>query len=49
MEVNDKCWRGDDCELCGGVRQGLRVIAQHTQKHADAMEDRVRDDLVITL
>lgn len=43
VEVNDKCWRGDECELCSGVRQGLGVVAQHTQKHADVMEDRVCD------
>ena len=43
VEVNDKCWRGDECELCSGVSQGLGVVAQHTQKHADVMEDRVCD------
>lgn len=48
VEVNDKCWRGDDCELCSGVRQGLGVLAQHTQIHADALEDRVGDLLITT-
>lgn len=41
VEVNDRCWRGDDCELCSGVRQGLGVVAQHTQRHADVLDDRV--------
>ena len=42
VEVNERCWRGDECELCSGVRQGLGIVAQHTQIHADAMEERVR-------
>ena len=42
IEVNERCWRGDDCELCSGVRQGLGTVAQHTQRHSDALEDRVR-------
>ncbi len=40
-EVNERCWRGDDCLLCAGVRQGVSNIAQHTERHADAMEHRV--------
>ena len=41
VEVNNRCWRGDDCELCGGVRQGLATVADHTQRHADVLEHRV--------
>ena len=41
VEVNDRCWRGDDCELCAGVRQGISTVSQHTQHHADALEHRV--------
>jgi sorting nexin-8 len=42
VEVNAKCWRGDGCELCSGVRQGVSSIAAHTQQHGDALEHRVR-------
>ena len=42
VEVNERCWRGDECELCSGVRSGLGTVAQHTQRHSDALEDRVR-------
>ncbi|KAK7687879.1 hypothetical protein QCA50_009098 [Cerrena zonata] len=49
VEVNERCWRGDDCELCSGVRQGLSTVAQHTQIHADAMEERTRRLLYSTL
>ena len=45
VEVNDRCWRGDDCELCAGVRQGISAVSQHTQRHADALEHRVSDAL----
>lgn len=41
VEVNERCWRGEGCELCGGVRQGLVEMAAHTQKHSDALEHRV--------
>lgn len=42
VEVNAKCWRGDECELCSGVRQGVSSVAAHTQQHGDALEHRVR-------
>lgn len=42
VEVNAKCWRGDECELCAGVRQGISNVAQHTRQHGDALEHRVR-------
>ena len=41
VEVNAKCWRGDECELCSGVRQGVSSLAAHTQEHGDALEHRV--------
>ncbi|KAI0923941.1 hypothetical protein AcV5_009337 [Taiwanofungus camphoratus] len=41
VEVNERCWRGEGCELCGEVRQGLVEMAAHTQKHSDALEHRV--------
>ena len=41
VEVNAKCWRGEECELCSGVRQGLTTVATHTQQHGDALEHRV--------
>lgn len=40
-EVNERCWRGDDCELCEGVRHGVGEIAGHVQTHADLLEQRV--------
>ncbi|OBZ73642.1 Sorting nexin MVP1 [Grifola frondosa] len=49
VEVNERCWRGDECELCAGVRQGLVHIASHTQKHADSLEHRSRIMLYSTL
>lgn len=41
-EVNQRCWRGDECELCTGVRQGVSSVAQHVERHGDAVEHRVR-------
>lgn len=41
VEVNERCWRGEDCELCAGVRQGLVHVSAHTQRHADTLEHRV--------
>lgn len=42
IEVNDRCWRGDDCELSNGVRQGLEQVAIHTQRQSELSEIRVR-------
>jgi sorting nexin-8 len=42
VEVNERCWRGDDCELCDGVRHGVEQVAHHTQAHSDLLEQRVR-------
>jgi len=42
VEVNERCWRGDDCELCDGVRHGVEQVAQHTQAHSDLLEQRTR-------
>ena len=41
VEVNQRCWRGDECELCSGVRQGISEVAAHAERHGDAMEHRV--------
>ena len=45
VEVNQRCWRGDDCELCDGVRHGVGRIAEHTQQQSDLLEQRVRPSL----
>lgn len=42
VEVNERCWRGDDCELCDGVRMGIGRVAEHTQQQSDLLEQRVR-------
>jgi sorting nexin-8 len=42
MEVNERCWRGDNCDLCSGVRTGLGHTAEHLQRHSDMLEQRVR-------
>ncbi|KAF9810448.1 hypothetical protein IEO21_06918 [Rhodonia placenta] len=49
VEVNERCWRGDGCELCGGVKQGLSHVAVHTQKYSDLLEHRSRTLLYSTL
>ncbi|KAI0731335.1 hypothetical protein C8Q76DRAFT_718528 [Earliella scabrosa] len=49
VEVNERCWRGEECELCAGVRQGLVHVSAHTQRHADALEHRSRTMLYATL
>lgn len=41
VEVNGQCWKGQDCELSDGVRQGISVVSAHTQRHADLLEIRV--------
>jgi sorting nexin-8 len=40
-EVNQPCWRGDECELSNGVRMGLEQLAAHTQRHSELSELRV--------
>lgn len=40
-EINERCWRGDDCELCDGVRHGVQEAAGHAQTHSDLLEHRV--------
>ncbi|KAK7012200.1 hypothetical protein R3P38DRAFT_3402645 [Favolaschia claudopus] len=42
VEVNDSCWRGDDCELSSGVRVGLQAVAAHTQRSSELSELRTR-------
>ena len=41
VEVNERCWRDDECDLCDGVRQGLGHVAAHTQHHSGLLEQRV--------
>ena len=41
VEVNGQCWKGQDCDLSEGVRQGISVVSAHTQRHADLLELRV--------
>jgi sorting nexin-8 len=41
IEVNQQCWRADDCELATGVRLGLQQVAAHTQRHSELSELRV--------
>ncbi|KAI0825842.1 hypothetical protein BC629DRAFT_1275802 [Irpex lacteus] len=48
-EVNQRCWRGDECELCTGVRQGVSSVAQHVERHGDAVEHRARTMMYSTL
>lgn len=45
VEINERCWRGDDCEFCDGVRYGIARIAEHTQQQSDLLEQRVRPPL----
>ncbi|KAF7308565.1 Sorting nexin [Mycena chlorophos] len=42
VEVNEQCWRGDDCELSSGVRGGLQQVAAHAQRHSELSELRTR-------
>jgi len=42
IEVNQPCWRGDECELSNGVRLGLEQVAAHTQRHSELSELRTR-------
>ncbi|KZT18651.1 hypothetical protein NEOLEDRAFT_1103309 [Neolentinus lepideus HHB14362 ss-1] len=49
VEVNGHCWRGEECELCGGVRAGITTVAEHTQRHSDLLEERTRTLLYGTL
>ncbi|CAK5283086.1 unnamed protein product [Mycena citricolor] len=48
-EINEQCWRGDDCELSAGVRLGLQQIAAHTQRYSELSELRTRTLLDTTL
>ncbi|KAI0322771.1 hypothetical protein OF83DRAFT_1048610 [Amylostereum chailletii] len=49
VEVNGQCWRGEDCELSEGVKQGVRRVSDHTQAHTDILEQRTRTLLHTTL
>lgn len=41
IEVNEHCWRGDECELTAGVRTGLEQVAAHAQRYSEISELRV--------
>ena len=41
VEVNGQCWKGEDCDLSEGVKQGISVVASHAQRHTDLLELRV--------
>lgn len=47
VEVNERCWRGDDCDFCDGVRQGVGCIAEYTQQQSDLLEQRVRSSFIL--
>ncbi|KAJ3761305.1 hypothetical protein EV360DRAFT_38122 [Lentinula raphanica] len=49
VEVNDPCWRGDECELSSGVRTGLEQLAFRCQRHSELSENRTRTLLDTTL
>ncbi|KAK0188954.1 hypothetical protein F5146DRAFT_1057356 [Armillaria mellea] len=42
VEVNETCWRGDECDLSSGVKAGLEQAAAHYQRHAELSELRTR-------
>lgn len=35
------CWRGDECELANGLKQGIETVARHLQTQADLVDQRV--------
>jgi len=41
VEENERCWRGDDCDLSNGVRNGLEQAALHAARHSEMEEARV--------
>ena len=47
VEVNGQCWKGDDCDLSEGVKQGIVALSAHTQRHTDLLEQRVRRSSVV--
>lgn len=48
-EVNQQCWKGELCELCAGVRQGLQHVSTHIGTQSDDLEQRTRVMLATTL
>ncbi|KAF8659817.1 hypothetical protein AX16_001702 [Volvariella volvacea WC 439] len=49
VEVNEHCWRGDECELSNGVRAGLEQLAAHSQRYSEISELRTRALFDVTL
>jgi len=39
-EVSGQCWKGEDCDLSEGVKQGIDAVSSHTQRHTDLLELR---------
>jgi len=49
VEVNQHCWRGEECELCSGVNAGMSEVSKHCQRHSDNLEQRTRELMFSTL
>ncbi|KAG6813151.1 hypothetical protein H0H92_013557 [Tricholoma furcatifolium] len=47
VEVNERCWRGDECELSNGVRLGLEQVVTYAQRHSELSESRAQRDLYL--
>ena len=41
VEVNETCWRGDNCDLSLGVRTGLQQAAEYAHRFSEISEVRV--------
>jgi len=48
-EVNAQCWRGEECELCMGVRDGVQHVSKHIRDQADEAEQRTQQSMTYTL
>ncbi|TFK73756.1 hypothetical protein BDN72DRAFT_886694 [Pluteus cervinus] len=49
VEVNERCWRGDECELSNGVRGGLQQMAAHALRYSEISEMRTKQLFDVTL
>ncbi|KZV94561.1 hypothetical protein EXIGLDRAFT_708456 [Exidia glandulosa HHB12029] len=48
-EVNGTCWRGESCDACAGVRDGLGRVSGRVQGHAHNLERRADTLFAATL
>ncbi|EJD47959.1 hypothetical protein AURDEDRAFT_113230 [Auricularia subglabra TFB-10046 SS5] len=48
-EVNAECWRGETCETCVGVKDGLGRVSMRVQGHAANVERRADTLFCMTL